>query len=201
MKPQYIYKITNPEGKVYIGQTIRPIDHRIREYKGLYRGVLAQKLIARSILKYGWSNHKFQVLLKLHNSENYIDQIETMYIKYYKSYFKTNPKGLNLVEYGRSPMKGRNHNQESKDRIRIANTGKILSEDTKNKMRQSSARKGKTDIKRKPITAYNLDMSLYMNFDCMKDALLHFNKKSNSTSQINRALSNQNKIVYNKYWR
>ncbi len=54
---------------------------------------------------------------------------------------------------------------------------------------------------RKSVECCNIDGSLYMKFDCMKDALIHFGRNPDSTSHLKRALLNSNKLVYNKYWR
>lgn len=54
---------------------------------------------------------------------------------------------------------------------------------------------------RKVVLCYNVDNSFYMKFDSMKDALIHFGKKPDSTSHLKRALDDSSKIIYNKLWR
>ena len=54
-----IYKITNPEGKVYIGCT-KDLERREHNYK--LKKCFSQKLIYESILFYGWGKHKFEVI-------------------------------------------------------------------------------------------------------------------------------------------
>lgn len=79
-----IYKITNPEGKVYIGCT-SDLERRIKDYE---RGnIKTQPLILESWRKYGWGSHTFEIL------EYTKDLIlkEKYYIKKYDSYHK----GLN----------------------------------------------------------------------------------------------------------
>jgi len=79
-----IYKITNPEGKVYIGCT-SDLERRIKDYE---RGnIRTQPLILQSWRKYGWGSHTFEIL------EYTKDLIlkEKYYIKKYDSYYK----GLN----------------------------------------------------------------------------------------------------------
>jgi group I intron endonuclease len=50
----YIYMITNKiDGKIYIGQTIRPIQKRLEEHRTKRSNCV---LIYRAILKYGWEN-------------------------------------------------------------------------------------------------------------------------------------------------
>jgi hypothetical protein len=45
-----IYKITNPKGKVYVGQSI-DINHRLGKYKRLNGNVSNQKKIYNSLIK------------------------------------------------------------------------------------------------------------------------------------------------------
>lgn len=59
MKIVYIYKITNPKNKVYIGSTCN-INQRWRKYKKIY--CKSQPKIYRSLLKYGVDTHKFEII-------------------------------------------------------------------------------------------------------------------------------------------
>lgn len=54
-----IYKITNPEGKVYIGQSTN-IENRKIYY--MYLKSKRQPKIYESIKKYGWEQHKFDII-------------------------------------------------------------------------------------------------------------------------------------------
>lgn len=54
-----IYKITSPSGKVYIGQS-RDISKRYKTYKKYNEP--KQRRLYYSILKYGWENHKFEII-------------------------------------------------------------------------------------------------------------------------------------------
>lgn len=67
-----IYKITNPKGKVYIGQSCR-LSIRKKQYQYLPK---KQPKILNSILKYGWVNHKFEIIeyctiKELHEKESF----------------------------------------------------------------------------------------------------------------------------------
>lgn len=55
-----IYKIKNPKGSVYIGQTT-DIKRRNKEYSKLQNCKFQTKLY-NSISKYGWNNHQFDVI-------------------------------------------------------------------------------------------------------------------------------------------
>jgi hypothetical protein len=92
-----IYKITNPKGKIYIGQTTS-LWIRLSKYKNL--NCTTQKLLYRSIKKYGWKNHQISILTFCELS--ICNEKEKYYIEEYKSYYKKYPKiGLNLTIGGK----------------------------------------------------------------------------------------------------
>lgn len=55
----FIYKITSPSGRVYIGQTTN-LKKRVATYKST--NAKGQTKLNRSILKYGWDAHRFEVI-------------------------------------------------------------------------------------------------------------------------------------------
>ena len=55
-----IYKITSPTGKVYIGQSV-DLKRRFSEYKGVHT-CRFQPVIYRSLLKYGFEAHQFDII-------------------------------------------------------------------------------------------------------------------------------------------
>lgn len=84
-----IYKITNPNGKVYIGQST-DIDSRFVRYKKL--DCKTQPKIYRSLKKYGIQNHTFDI----------IEECESKYLNvkerhWQEAYEVLGPKGLNCV--------------------------------------------------------------------------------------------------------
>jgi group I intron endonuclease len=81
-----IYKITNPENKIYIGQST-DIERRFKDYKNLRCG--SQRLIFESLAKYGWLNHKFEILEECEN----LNEKE----QYWINEFKSTTTGLNQV--------------------------------------------------------------------------------------------------------
>jgi group I intron endonuclease len=120
-KTGYIYKITNPNGLVYIGQTTR-----LKRRKNLYKklGCQDQPALYNSLLKYDWDNHKFEVIDQtfLVGSNNFLlDLYEIYWISYYNSY----NNGLNCTKggLGGSPFKGHKHTEKSK--LKISNTAKL----------------------------------------------------------------------------
>jgi group I intron endonuclease len=81
---QGIYKITNPEGKVYIGKSTN-IKKRWKQYQ---RGeILEQPKLLQSFLKFGWINHIFEIVEECTNL--------TEQEKYWITYFSSENEGLN----------------------------------------------------------------------------------------------------------
>lgn len=95
-----IYKITNPQGKIYIGQSV-DIERRIRSYK--YGRCYAQPKLYESIDNFGFENHKIEVIeeCKIENT-NYLLEKEAYWIDFYDS-VKT---GLNDIA-GAKPKFGK----------------------------------------------------------------------------------------------
>jgi len=128
-----IYKITSPSGKVYIGQSAN-ILKRFRYYK--YYSAYQQPKLHSSLLKYGWETHIFEVIheLPFDVSQEVLDKYENLYIDLYKSC------NLDLLNIRGGGSRGK-VSEDTKKKLSIAHTGKILSEATKKKI--SESRKGK----------------------------------------------------------
>jgi group I intron endonuclease len=86
-----IYKITNPKGKIYIGQSTNIEDRWKKGHK--YSSGCGVKL-KNSFKKYGWENHKKEILEEC--IVEYLSERETYWIEYYNSY----KKGLNSTSKG-----------------------------------------------------------------------------------------------------
>lgn len=126
-----IYKITNPQGLVYIGQSYN-IHGRYIRYKKL--SCKSQCRIYNSLKKYGFENHTFEILQQAPKEE--LNQLEINYIWRYDS--TNREKGLNLNKGGYNG----NHSEETKDKIRQKAFGRKASDETKAKM--SLTAKGRT---------------------------------------------------------
>lgn len=84
-----IYKITNPKGKIYIGQSIS-IERRFKAYFNL--NCKKQIILYNSFLKYGVKNHIFETICECDISE--LNDKE----RYYQDLFlATSSSGLNCV--------------------------------------------------------------------------------------------------------
>lgn len=125
-----IYKITNPKGKVYIGQSVNPIQ-RLKHYKRL--DCKEQPKIYNSLKKYGIESHTFEVIHFCTIQE--LNDFE----RYYQELYNVIKNGLNCrltITNDRSGF----FSNETKLKMSIAQKGRVVSE--KSKLKMSNARKG-----------------------------------------------------------
>ncbi|AGE54808.1 GIY-YIG catalytic domain-containing endonuclease [Paramecium bursaria Chlorella virus MA1D] len=131
----FIYTLTSPIGKKYIGQTTRSIEQRFIEHQ---QKDSRCKAIAESINKYGWDNF---IIDYYECPDDELNKHERWLVKLMNT---LSPDGYNLKEGGGSCGK---HSEESKKKISKAlrgekhpNFGKHLLQKTKRKI--SIAQKG-----------------------------------------------------------
>ena len=105
-----IYKIINPNNKVYVGQSTN-IKNRFIHYKSLDK---RQIKLYNSFQKYGIDNHQFEIIEEC--SEDILDERET----YWGNYYNVLSEGLNCrLGKGRGIC-----SEETKQKIGINNKGK-----------------------------------------------------------------------------
>ena len=81
----WIYKITNIQNnKVYIGQTIRPIEQRFHRHLNDALNNVIDTHFARAIRKYGKENFVIEIIDSASNQQE-LTQKEQYWIKYYNS--------------------------------------------------------------------------------------------------------------------
>lgn len=121
-----IYKITNPKGKVYIGQS-NNIDKRWRAYKQLR--CKKQPKIHNSLVKYGVDNHVFEIVTEC-STEN-INEFERYYQEVYNCIGKN---GLNcaLVDDG---MSKRQYSECTRVKQSEIAKKRVISEERREKLR------------------------------------------------------------------
>lgn len=102
-----IYKITSPSGKVYIGQTIN-VRRRFLDYCS--KGAHKQPVLARSIKKYGWNLHAFEIIHELPKdvSQETLNQYECLYMEIYRHC------GVKLLNAKEGGSNGRNSDESIK---------------------------------------------------------------------------------------
>jgi hypothetical protein len=86
-----IYSITSPDGFVYIGMTNTHISVRMQEHKAHFRrGKIKLPLLHDSFRKFGFHNHKIDVVLELDGIDRkQLGFIEKTFIQLYKQQNKS----------------------------------------------------------------------------------------------------------------
>lgn len=147
MKICGIYKITSPSNCIYIGQSIDCV-LRIKAYSRYQ--CKSQKRLFASLKKYGFQNHKFEILIQC--GENELSKMEKYYVDLFNSF--NSEKGLNIRDGGGNSarlseeqkmkisqsLKGKRHSKERIEKNRLGQLGKKLSESHKEKIRINSAK-------------------------------------------------------------
>ena len=121
-----IYKITNPSGKIYIGQSVN-IKKRWNQYQNIQKTGMGRH-IYNSLKKYSPKNHIFEII-----EECLIEQLNEREI-YWIDFYNSLNEGMNLNNGGGSNGK---HTEETKNIIRLKATGRKLSQEVKQKISQS----------------------------------------------------------------
>jgi len=129
LKQGVIYKITNPVGRIYVGKTIN-FKNRMSCYKNSTH-ISSQKIIYNSIMKYGWKNHKVEILCEC--DINNLNNMEINYIKEENSYRHLNAMGMNLT-LGGDGCFGRIDSDETKRKRSEKHIGTKRSDETKKLM-------------------------------------------------------------------
>lgn len=163
-----VYVHTSPDGKVYVGITMKKPEYRWNNGNG-YK---PNKHFYNAILKYGWDNFKHEIVA-LNLSKEDACKIEQELIKKFNSTDKSrgynksiggecgslgvkfSPDEIKRIRanrtYTSSWAKGKKFTEEHKNKIRIANTGKQHTQETRRKL--SESHKGKiTWIKGKTMS-------------------------------------------------
>lgn len=128
MKKYKVYKYLFPNGKVYIGVTSRTLEER-RDF-----GYSHNLELKAALKQYGWRNIQKEILAS-DLSEDEAFELEKKSIEAYKA---TDPSiGYNKSCGGKETYLGLKHNDETKDKIRKANTGRKFSEDHRKNLSKS----------------------------------------------------------------
>lgn len=133
-KKHVIYRIVNPSMKIYIGQTCN-FPSRMSQYKNLH--CKGQKLLYRSLKKYGFENHTIDIIANATTKEE-INRLEVFYITEYKSCVYNNKRyGLNILRDHTPSYSHTPRTEETLRKQRESHLGNIVSEETKNKIRHT----------------------------------------------------------------
>lgn len=192
-----IYKITNPKGRVYIGQSV-DIDNRYSYYKS--EACKTQPKLFRSIKKYGFNNHLFEVLIECSKEE--LNSLE----RYYQEFYNVLDNGLNCcyVSAKNKPFKRsdesnkriskalseRNWSLES--RIKLSNTrkGMIFTDQHKENIRISKT--GSNNVVSKLVL--NLESGVF--FDSIQEASVAYGLNNKTLSKyLNGTRTNKSSLI------
>jgi group I intron endonuclease len=152
-----IYKITSPNKKIYIGSS-KNIKNRIYSYKKMHHK--GQIHLYRSMLKYGFDNHKFEIIMEcafedlfyfercfqeIYNSVKfglnceYVNTTEKPKLRSDEICKKISKSKMGYKHSEETKLKmsnyAKNRPQEVRDKIGAKHKGKIISDETKLKMR------------------------------------------------------------------
>jgi hypothetical protein len=144
-----IYKITSPSGRVYIGQSKDVFRLRVRNYKK--ETCHSQPLLERSLKKYGWENHTFEII-----EECEVEDLNCRE-RHWQDFYDVLNGGLNCVLQECGELKYK------------------LSENTKNnisisRITKETAKKGNNGNAKKVI-----NYKTFVTFDCAKDLSIFLN--------------------------
>jgi group I intron endonuclease len=127
-----IYKLTHKESdKVYIGQS-KHLKRRLNEHRRCEKSddkKGSQSVVRRAIKKYSFDAFDFEIILYCQEGE-YMDMMETKLIQFYDCLV---PKGYNVRDGGNKIFMS----EEGRKRVSKANSGRIVSEETRLKLSES----------------------------------------------------------------
>lgn len=167
-----IYKITSPNNKIYIGQSIN-FEQRCRKYK--YQAFKGQIKLWNDCQKYMWNPIDCIEIIEICRRDK-LDDREKYWIRKYDCYVN----GLN-ADLGGKTRKGFNHSVETKEKLRLINLGNKHNDETKKKI--SEASKNISDETRNKMSEASKGRT-------------HSNETKNKISEINkgRKLTEEQKL-------
>lgn len=191
-----IYKITNPEGKVYIGSSAN-IEKRLRYYNS--KSIRKQTKIFESIKKYGFENHKIEILEECDFSD--LKQKECDYgINYdvlenglnsiipIMGISNLTREKMSICKMGKlNPFFGKKMSEEHKDKIRKFHKGRKHSLEHRKKVSLNNAKINSKIVLHKDTGVF---------FDSIKDAGYCFSiKHSTLRSKLNGTNKNDTCLI------
>ena len=199
-----IYKIMNPNGRIYIGQSTN-IDNRRKHYKN--NSGKRQPKIFYSLKKYGWEQHIFEIIEECTLEQ--LNEREVYWKKYYleqAEYDWSKVLFCELYDNGGGPLSeetrkkmsysklGTKLSIEIKDKIRNSKLGTKHSKETKEKM--SEMRIGKTTSK--TVLQFDIDGNFIKEWSSGRQASLELKI---CYSHINKLLNGCGKTAGGFIWK
>lgn len=222
----YIYILTSPNGKSYIGQTIRTIEKRFEEHQQSNNC----RLIYRAIKKYGWDNFEKDWYECPEEDLNFdedllVSEMGTLVPGGYnlrdgggsngkhseetKQKMREAQKGEKNHMYGKTDEKcywyGKTHTEETKQKMRETHIGKTPSDETRQKLSEATrgennpmyGKTGEKNPRSKKVYQYDLDGNLINSFVSVEEASLQLGKRG---SKISMCACGDRKTAYGFKW-
>ena len=185
-----IYKITSPSGKVYIGQSIN-VEQRKSYYSSLNCG--KQTRLFRSLSKYGFSGHIFEVV-----EECDVDQLNIRERHWQDFYNVIGEEGLNCILQSTSELK-MVYSEELRQRMSASMLGK-----PKAPFSEEHRRKMSENAKGRKMSEENKEAMRQRKLGVKKGPLSEEHKKKLSDARKKRVISEETKKkqseAINKVW-
>lgn len=188
--------IISPEGKRYIGMTMRKVEYRWNSGKA-YKN---NDAMWRDIERFGWDNFKKVILAK-----NLTEKEASKKEQYYISFFNTqdSQKGYNREMGGKYFEMA----EQTKEKIRIANSGQIRSEDYRRHISES-----KKGIKNGMFGMYDglnpnstkviaVNGTDKIHFDSISEASRQLHLSKNAFKNISACCKGKRRTAYGYVWR
>jgi group I intron endonuclease len=178
-----IYKVTNPKGAVYIGES-KDIERRWNnEYTKLK--CKKQRKLYNSFVCYGVENHIFEIV-----KECTIEEIP-YYERHYQEYYNVLDKdyGLNL-KYTKVGEKKGVHSDETRKKMSESAKGKIISNEQREKLRIANIGKKHTEETKKKISKISKGRK---HTEESKKKMSESKKGQNHSDETKRLISEKNK--------
>ena len=200
-----VYKIVNPNGRVYVGSS-KNIEKRWELYKKLK--CKSQRRLYNSFIKYGIENHKFSILIEC--CVNEMLEYEHLYGLHYNVLGR---KGLNC-ELPRFKDNKQLFSDETRQKMREAKQGIKLSEEsilkrtikqkglkrkesTKLKMRKKKSTNHRENISiGKSKLVLNIETGIFYHGTRMAAMSTNHLKKDTLKAQLNGRNKNRTKFIY-----
>lgn len=214
----YIYKITNPDGCMYVGQTSF-FRKRLISYSKYSTSKTSQTLLVESFKKYGFENHVFQ-LLEMNVPIEKAGEREEYWIRHFNSIHRLNPKGMNtqtfdtkvvlrvknknnkdgyenLETWDFKPFTGAEFIQKSIELKRRLTT--IINKRTNRNVPEWAVKLLAEKLK-KPILCYDVNGDFIREFDSTKSAVEELNiPRSSVKDSLRKGSWSRNAYMF-KYW-
>lgn len=213
-----IYKITNPKGRIYIGQSVN-IEQRKQNYKNFKtnKNNIGPKIF-NSLKKYGWEQHVFEIIeeciLELLNEREiywgnqYNSLIEGLNCKLGESkgiFNEETKQKMSKAQLGNKKRLGCKMSDEAKQLIGEKNSRpkpkNFMNDDLRQKIGEGNkgiSRNKNNKYRSKPITQYSLLGEELNTFSSALEAERYFNKSGSSISDCARG---RQKTAYGFIWK